>query len=289
MERKYGYIAQGVLVVVLAVLLGVGSVYDTLIAEKLFTGDVFITNVAEIFGKMPLFLAATLACGVAFHTASRTESKGGKAWYYIRKAVYCLGGVACGAFMFKDLFDMVTSSTLISLAMCGMAGIALFTVISLFLPRMNREKLFSWKKWAIATITAAAVIVIITEAVKLGWGRARPFEVAKGAQFTAWYTISAYEGESFFSGHASCCMGLLMFTPLLWIDDDEPIYRIMYFVLAAVFIMCTMLCRIMSGAHYLTDVAAGAIISVIVMAVTYGVAFRNGYAVKPQGFIDKYL
>ena len=80
-----------------------------------------------------------------------------------------------------------------------------------------------------------------------------------------------------------------MFAPLLWINDDEPIYRIIYSVLAVLVIAGSMLGRIMSVDHYLTDVAAGAIISTVVMSVTYGIAFFRGYEAKPDGFIYKYL
>ena len=84
-------------------------------------------------------------------------------------------------------------------------------------------------------------------------------------------------------------MGMLMFVPLLRINDAEPVYRLVFAVLAALFIVCTMLGRMMSGAHYLTDVAFGAIISMIVIFVVGVAAFRNGYEVKPGGFIEKYL
>lgn len=307
--RKYGIIAQAVLLAVFAALLAAGSVYDGLIAEKLYTGKGIITVTTEAIGKMPLFLAAAFACAAAFFTVRRPDSvrsmtaaedgeaparaagkeRGAAAWYIIRKVVYCLGGVACASFMFKDVFDMITSELLMSLAMCGMAGVAVFTLLTIVFPRISAKKLQSWKKWAIATIIAALIIVVLTEGVKLLWGRARPYEVWDGAEFTAWYTISSFGGDSFFSGHAACCAGILMFAPLLWINDDEPIYRIIYSVLAVLFIACSMLGRIMSGDHYLTDVAAGAIISTVVMSVTYGIAFFRGYEAKPDGFIYKYL
>ena len=62
--RKYGIIAQAVLLAVFAALLAAGSVYDGLIAEKLYTGKGIITVTTEAIGKMPLFLAAAFACAV---------------------------------------------------------------------------------------------------------------------------------------------------------------------------------------------------------------------------------
>ena len=296
MNRKNGIIAKVILLAIFIALIAAGSVYDRVIAEKLYTGEGIITLCSEALGKMPLFLAASFACAVAFFAVKAPcaqcadgSTRGQKAWYIARKVICALGGIACAAFMFKDLFDLIAQVELMSLAMCGMAGVALFTLFTILLPRVPAEKLQNWKKWAIATIIAALIIVILTQGVKMLWGRARPYQVYEGAEFTAWYTPSSFGGESFFSGHAACCMGILMFAPLLWINDDEPIYRIVYFVLAMVFIASTMLGRIMSGNHYLTDVAAGAIISTVVMSVTYEIAFHRGYTAKPKGFIDKYL
>ena len=72
------------------------------------------------------------------------KGRGAAAWYIIRKVVYCLGGVACASFMFKDVFDMITSELPMSLAMCGMAGVAGFTPLSFFFPFPVTEKLHTW-------------------------------------------------------------------------------------------------------------------------------------------------
>lgn len=299
MSLKKVVFAQVILLVLFAVLLAVGSVYDRLIAEKLYTGEGFIVLSTEALGKMPLFLAGSLACAVAFYIIKKPAAKDGEvsaktadkkradtAWYVIKKAVFCLGGAACAAFMFKDVFDLITEESLMSLAMCGMAGVALFVLFTIILPRVPREKIERAKYWAIAVIIAVVLIAALTQGVKMLWGRARPFEVAEGAPFTAWYTPSDFGGESFFSGHAACCMGILLFAPLLTLNDDEPVYRVIYFILSFVFIACTMLGRLMGGHHYLTDVAAGAIISIAVMSVVCDAVFciRRG---KTQGHTEK--
>lgn len=290
MSKKYDLIFQAAILAALGALLGVGSVYDAAAAEKLFTGEGFITVCTEILGKMPLFLAVSMACCVAFFTAADNKKlRAPKAWNVFLKMVYAVGGIFSASFMFKDLFDLLTESTLMSLAMCGMAGVALFTFLTIVTPRVGAKKLRALKKWALVTILAALIIVCLTEAVKLLWGRARPYEVAEGATFTPWYMLSSAGGESFFSGHAACCMGMLMFVPLLRINNAEPVYRLVFAVLAALFIVCTMLGRMMSGAHYLTDVAAGAIISEAVLFAASALAFRKGYEAKPGGFCEKYL
>lgn len=290
MSMRNGIIAFVCALAAAFVLLGIGSVYDVQAAEILFTGDGVVTVGAEIFGKMPLFLAVGIACAMAFYTVSRGDgSKGAKVRVTIVKAVYLLGGVASCAFMFMDLFDLVAYNKLMSLALCALSGAAVFTLLTLIFARISAQKLHACKKWALAVIVAAVVIVCLTELVKQVWGRARPFEVKEGANFTPWYKPSDAGGESFFSGHAACCMGLLAFAPLFRINNVEPIYRVMYFVLSVVFICAVLLARMMCGAHYLTDVAFGAIISMIVIFVVGVAAFRNGYEVKPGGFIEKYL
>ena len=102
MSLKKVVFAQGILLVLFAVLLAVGSVYDRLIAEKLYTGDGFIVLSTEALGKMPLFLAGSLACAVVFYTIKKPEAKDGEvsaktadkkradtAWYAIKKVAFC--------------------------------------------------------------------------------------------------------------------------------------------------------------------------------------------------------
>ena len=165
MSKKYDLIFQAAILAALGALLGVGSVYDAAAAEKLFTGEGFITVCTEILGKMPLFLAVSMACCVAFFTAADNKKlRAPKAWNIFLKMVYAAGGIFSASFMFKDLFDLLTESTLMSLAMCGMAGVALFTFLTIVTPRVGAEKLRALKKWALVTILAALIIVCLTEA-----------------------------------------------------------------------------------------------------------------------------
>lgn len=286
-KKLYKYIAQITVLGILIVLLIIGSLYDEAISSKLYAGDNVLSVMVEALGKMPLFIAVAVACCICFYCA---KDKSNKKLSLCLQIIYVAGGVLSGILMLMDLFQLITEDSLTSAAMAAMGSVAFFTALTIFIPRLGRAKLQRYKKWALITIVAGAIIVVLTALVKEVWGRFRPYEVADGMPYSNWFSPGSGDGESFFSGHAACGMGIMMFAPLLVINDSEPIKRIIYYILSALFITMTLLGRMMCGAHYLTDVAAGAIISLIIASVSYDVAFeKGGYMLNPDGKINLYL
>ena len=124
---------------------------------------------------------------------------------------------------------------------------------------------------------AVMVSALITEVIKWGVGRGRPFVGNEGVfHFSHFAGTPAY--SSFPSGHATCAFALAFAVSALW-----PNARIA--MLAYALVICTT--RLVLLAHHPSDVVAGALIGVIgAMFVRYWFAARRlGFAIHRDGTI----
>lgn len=129
--------------------------------------------------------------------------------------------------------------------------------------------------WAGVTLVAGGLLVL---AVKEGVARHRPAPV---------HPIAHFGGYSFPSGHAAnaalgCGVLLVIILPLL----SRTARRIAW-LLAAVIVIVTGGTRIALGAHYLSDVVAGWLLGVCIVATTYALMMPPPAAKKEPATKDK--
>lgn len=117
-----------------------------------------------------------------------------------------------------------------------------------------RKKAFAFFLYTAATVVVTAAVVIL---LKNLWGRARYTELSDhGAGFTPWYLPQGLTGhDSFPSGHAA--MSALVF----FVSDGIEYFTGKRFktvdLLCFAFAFAVCLSRLLEGAHYFSDLAAG--------------------------------
>ena len=90
------------------------------------------------------------------------------------------------------------------------------------------------------------------------------------------YNLSKEEFKSFPSGHTSVCalgMFFVVFLPFAFGKDVK--HQVIYFYVALAYALFVAFTRILVGAHYLSDVAMGGLITVICMYGFYEVVLHN--------------
>ncbi|MCD7796951.1 MAG: phosphatase PAP2 family protein [Clostridiales bacterium] len=118
-----------------------------------------------------------------------------------------------------------------------------------------------------------AIQLLTIEGLKYLWGRVRFRDLlAAGSydEFTPWYQINGINGnKSFPSGHtAGAGMSyLLMFMPYLSKNKNKSCA--VCFLMALIYTSAVAYTRLVMGAHYLSDVTAGGLISftIVIIAV----------------------
>jgi membrane-associated phospholipid phosphatase len=123
---------------------------------------------------------------------------------------------------------------------------------------------------------AVAVSSLITEVIKWGVGRGRPFVGDNVFHFSHFAGTPAY--SSFPSGHATCAFALAFAVAAVW-----PASR----MAMAVYALVILATRLVLLAHHPSDVVAGALIGILgAMFVRYWFAARRlGFAIHGDGSI----
>ncbi len=250
---------------VLFVLFTVGTFYDLDISEKLADVNNGFAGFLEIWAEPPslLFVAFSFCMlGVCLFR------EGGKKNKYLSGVCSLSGGITAyiTAYRTAEYYSEEFASRLtVKIALGALA--VLIAVLFLFLiSKIKQEKLLKMKKAMLTVITAALATLVIISAVKSLWGRVRYrelLEIGSLEGFMNWYEPAGKaisDGyKSFPSGHTSNAS--LLFTVYYMISalDQKKASVIKPFLI--VWIGVVMLSRIMCGAHFLTDVCAGAMIT----------------------------
>lgn len=267
--------------VVLLGLLLLGTFKDYAISSALYSPGSKFAIFFAAYGEYPVFLALT-ASGTLFLMGHS------KHWVWLGYAEIAGGSalliVAVGA-------GTVFPGDYVDLPFWLRAGIAVATVsLTAYLTYLagksaRRETMI---RVAIALVAVVALEVIIVTALKIIWERPRMrmiTAIGDGTWFVPWYDpgfseksslmslgIPGEEFKSFPSGHSSnaaIAMTLSAFAAFPPLRDRASLLLYSGFAFALVVAFS----RIVAGAHFVTDVAAGMLITFVSMVVVYQMVF----------------
>lgn len=242
------------------VLFVIGSLVDDVFAAEFFFGKNSFADLYEMIGKMPAFILLAIAGGLgARYFLKILRNK------WLAAACYAAMYAVC-AFNFKDLTDMLTDSTTISLGACAALGAVLAAIVGLATARADVKTLPAYFKWAVATAVAVVAVGVIVFAVKEIFSRARYLDVVNGeAKFAPWYKFVRTEGgDSMPSGHTAFTAMLFMLMPLTAINPKLYRRERTVAIVTVVATLVTAAARVSDGHHYLTDISAAALIAIAV-------------------------
>jgi membrane-associated phospholipid phosphatase len=221
----------------------------------------FTANWFAATGEMPASLLLTVAG--AFLTKCFQ-----KKW---QKVVFGILTVAAGGylgdFISRRLFEENEFSTGFGIVFgIGIALVFLFAIHFIDIPKKYRKPLIAMAFIGIAVMALQAGII---ELMKMFWGRVR-FRNLDGdySQFTNWLTINGNTGDhSFPSGHTGGAgmSYLIMLLPYI----SKKLQRNLPLCFGAAFCYTTAVAitRLVMGAHYLSDVAVGGLVSFILTLI----------------------
>ncbi|MGN0521810.1 MAG: phosphatase PAP2 family protein [Eubacterium sp.] len=224
-------------------------------------------------GEIPCRLICPLAGAVLFY-ANENKLQGAVGF------LFTLGGSAylgyyIGKYFFADEYQMLFSI----IWGIGFGLTVLFTGSFITIKPENKKVL---RILAVIGIAVMAVQLLSVEGLKYLWGRVRFRDlIAEGSydKFTPWYVINGINGnKSFPSGHtAGAGMSyLMMLLPLAF--DKLKDKKAACFAIPFIYTSVVAVTRLMMGAHYLSDVTAGGIISfslVLIAIKIYEKASKN--------------
>lgn len=242
--------------------------------------DIWLNNPENPFciwfyntGEIPCRFIMPFAGAVIFYTAD-------KKWQKITGLLVNIGGSAyMGTYIAKHFFVEENQ-----LAFGIVYGIGFGIMLLMFGKLVNiPEKLIKpLFVLAVAGIIVMVVQLSLVEGMKYLWGRVRFRDLlANGSYdaFTPWYVLNGITGnKSFPSGHtAGAGMSyLLMLFPFVF--DKFKDKKQLCFWIPFIYTSIVAFTRLVMGAHYLSDVTVGGIISFSVVIVSMAVLQKNNNA-----------
>jgi len=202
------------------------------------------------YGELPVYLVIPFAFAVLLRAA---ESKGKKILFGV---LYFAAGILFGI-QFTERWYSGDLKTVFAV----LTGLALALLCLLLLRRISPETIKRLKPFALFILMSAACTALATEGMKQIWGRVRFRDLDSQAQFIAWYLPQGRTGnKSFPSGHTSAAASIFALIALPDVFAKLKKLELPFFLIAAAFTFAVGISRMIVGAHYLSDIAMGAML-----------------------------
>lgn len=276
MNRIKRYFPLGLILGIAVVLLIIGSFYDMRINKELFAGSSNImTILGGIAGKLPAFIMLGVCFTILLAYVKVNPSLYNRTWRIILMCLYAVAILLSAVLAVYSAFEEITGKAKY-LALIGGVIIAMLAVW--FVWKIKWAYLDELKKWAILTVIAIAVIIILVTVIKTFWGRERYISViTSDAKYTEWYIPRGMTGgDSFPSGHTALWGALYMIIPLFGIFG----YKGENFTAALIFLLQLLIgvFRIAGGYHFISDVSISIIISSLTCFVVMFIGYNKDYS-----------
>lgn len=238
-----------------AVLMVVATFWDLQIDNILINKRSFIANWFDRTGEMPAALLSIIA--LAFITKCSD-----KIWLKLISFIATLGaGAYFGIWFGERLFaDTVYQTFFNVLYGVGTALVILFVLHFVIIHEKYRKPLIAV---SILALCAMGAETLVTTGLKALWGRVR-YRSMNGdfTKFTPWYVINGNTGDhSFPSGHTASAGMSYMMMLLPFVSSKCREYKSALFIGGYLYTSMVAFTRLIMGAHYLSDVIIGSVIS----------------------------
>jgi membrane-associated phospholipid phosphatase len=275
MRKKTVY---GLTALLFAALLAAGAFFDLAASRALYNPASTFGQAMEIYGGLPGYvLLFVCPAGLAALACAQLPSP---ALARRKKAALLAGALLSAALFFASAILVQREFAEAGLPPWYALALALAAALS-FIPFLLAAKTKPAAVFHVCVtgITFFICAMAIVAVLKTFWGRQRFFTMDDPlTQFTHWFlpqgkaASDAY--KSFPSGH-SCTAAALVWITMLpaqferWRPFKKPLWAFFALYLAVV-----MLSRIILGRHFISDVSAGAAITLVSFAVVHRIAAR---------------
>ena len=271
-----------------AVLFTVGTFQDEAIAESLYSPDNLGIKILTSTGACPFFGFAVLFLGAL---CEEIISSGRKKSVRVILAAICyliatfVGFIGAGTLVDRDslgsIFPTLDRNIPVIAGICFITNPPLL-ILGYFFGKKSKDKALA--KRIICILILLGLSFALMQVCKNLFHRPRYRLVAMGYEnigFIPWYTpfknskeliesigIAKGEFRSFPSGHAILSMSLVFILQFFaYFNDKLKSKRLLLGIIALLFAVIILFTRMILGAHYLSDVCAGAIISTLISLI----------------------
>ena len=245
------------LILVQLVLLGIGSVFDLQISQSIFNRGSFFAEFFKIFGELPLTLMSVLAALIKVFNYYDEKKM-------IKSTLFGLLSILFAMMLgFQIPHYLDINSIVLSIAI--ILGVMVLSFILINKMDLNRRK--ELDNFANIVLLTAFLSILVINVIKIFWGRMRFFKMVElndYSNFTPWYLAQSIAEsdvyKSFPSGHSANAAIVLLINYLYLNSKHEN----KVFVFSSMWLFLVQISRIVDGAHFMSDVAMGGLIAILI-------------------------
>ena len=275
-QKAAVYSALGAVAVALMV---VATFFDMKIGNYMYMPENLFGVVLEVGGVSPFYLVIAFA-GAVFFAFSRTLKK--SAWNTVRMVFAVIAALGGLTLFFHQFTKLWFDSRIIYYIVAAAISLPCLALGLWGLTRLSANTLKKLAIFSLFAVIALAVSMSIVQGVKTLWGRPRYREMFKADDFSIFspwykpYEISFHDSQqSFPSGHTASAGAIMVIAALPEIFTKLKKYEWLLFACGIGFTAAVAVSRIIMGAHFLSDVTMGAIISIGTYAVVRAIFFKR--------------
>lgn len=257
----------------------IGTFYDLDISKSFANVDDTFGNFLEIWAEPPSLLLVSftfcLMCVYLF-------AQGGKKNKYLSVLCGISGVIAAYSTVFRTLryYSETVAATFAAKAVVGVVSVLVCVLFIFISTRIKHETVRKMRYSMVLLIASALATLVIISALKSVWGRVRFRQLLSEDEldkFMIWFKphghASADGYKSFPSGHTS--NATLMIAATYMIEDLKGKKAAFWARICAVlWIAVVMVSRVRCGAHFLTDVCMGALITTAIIFVCKKIFYK---------------
>lgn len=266
MDWIYGKRKKVVLLCCAALLL-IGTFFDLQISQVLFHKENPFALFFASFGEYPGAICTSIGCGLMFAAFDKNK-KLTSTLLCLLSVLLVLFSTLCASDIYENTPQIFLPGLIAELAIDVVLLVASFK----FADRSDKVRL---RRLALVFCLSGILATVVVNVVKNPWSRPRyrSIVITEGLAYQPWYHVGnasrdafvaaglkAGEFRSFPSGHAASAATMLslVLLPMAFpqLKGKEKILTVIAFLIPAL----VMIARIMSGAHFLSDVTMGFLI-----------------------------
>lgn len=248
------------------ILILIGSLYDLQISQILYDGESAISLFLAGYGESPALISSWLGAMILFEQAKKKANK----QVYFKIVLWMIIPLYIFVETYIYYVDYLVLGILLQLGICFLIAGVIYQGIG----KQDEEKRYAF---GLLCLMLPVIQIVLCSFLKVIWARPRfrSIRLFEGLEFVDWYQIktnyrSAFlsqhllgfnEFTSFPSGHTSNACCFIILTCLPWLNSNFEKHQKLLLGFAYSFTIIVGVSRIILGAHFLTDVIFGFLIT----------------------------
>ena len=272
MKSKKGLLITTIVMAIVLGILAIGD-WDYTISQAIINKESLFGELFNLFGEIPATLGILL--GVTLLFGGRKKEV---AWSNIVGILISLPVMALFSFsvcympvryFYEHAEDGIPQGAMVGIILFAAL---LFGSLLLLIKKMGNEKLRGYRKHGLVLLLLMITEMVLVNVLKIIWARPRMRSMESIDQFKRWYEINgplnSEEFKSFPSGHTANGFAMIAYTIFIPVNKAKQL-KVMT-AIAIVWGVCTALSRVVLGAHFLSDVAVGGYITMVIFYLLSG-------------------